>query len=100
MPSLGIAALRLIYTAVSFAYSSASHLLPARLKLTCTRASAPLPSTPVITPSPNFWWNTRWQWGWDTVFATYLGTSTKSREVLTRVLLSAASMVKGTANVP
>lgn len=41
------------YAAVSFAYSSASHLVPAALKRTCTRASAPWPSQFTITPVPN-----------------------------------------------
>ena len=48
------------YTAVSLAYSNASHFTPALRKFTCTRASAPLPSRLTITPSPNLVWNTAW----------------------------------------
>ena len=48
------------YSAVSLAYSNASHFTPALRKFTCTRASAPLPSRLTITPSPNLVWNTAW----------------------------------------
>ena len=40
-------------TSVSLATLSASHFMPWRPKLTCARASAPLPSSVRITPSPN-----------------------------------------------
>jgi len=45
-------------TGVSLAIASASHLAPWREKLTCARASLPLPSSVTTTPSPTMPWNT------------------------------------------
>ena len=53
-PSEGSLGAEALYsTTVSLATESASHLVPWRGKLTCARASSPVPSMASTLPSPN-----------------------------------------------